>query len=63
MLWFLHLCTDFGVVVMDYIDNPVGVMIETENGGGRFKEAILNPIVTVIDISMTDKINEIHKKA
>lgn len=63
MLWFLHLCADRGVIVMDYIDKPIGVMIEKENGGGRFKEVTLNPTITVTDIAMIDKIDEIHKKA
>lgn len=33
MLWFLHLCADNGITVIDYIDNPTGIMEETENGG------------------------------
>lgn len=63
MLWFLHLCTDSGVIVIDYVDKPVGVLVETENGGGKFKEVTLNPTITVTDISMVDKINGIHRKA
>lgn len=63
MLWFLHLCADNGVIVTNYLDKPEGVMIETENGGGRFKEVTLNPTITVTDIAMVDKIDEIHRKA
>ncbi|MEI6752282.1 MAG: OsmC family protein [Paludibacter sp.] len=63
MLWFLHLCADNGIIVIDYIDNPTGIMEETENGGGKFKEVILNPIVTVNDITSPDKLNDLHKKA
>lgn len=63
MLWFLHLCADSGVIVTDYVDKPVGVMVETENGGGKFKEVTLNPTITVTDISMVDKIDGIHRKA
>jgi organic hydroperoxide reductase OsmC/OhrA len=63
MLWFLHLCANNGVIVVDYMDKPRGIMVETENGGGRFKEVTLNPTVTVTESTMIDKLDEIHKKA
>ena len=63
MLWYLHLCSEAGVIVLDYTDNAMGVMIETSNGGGQFTEVILNPIVIVTENSMVDKANELHKKA
>lgn len=63
MLWYLHLCADNGVVVVDYSDNATGTMQETEDGGGHFTEVTLNPVVTVTDKSMIDKANELHKKA
>jgi len=63
MLWYLHLCSEAGVIVSDYIDNATGTMVESSNGGGQFSEVTLNPIVTVIEKSMVDKANELHKKA
>jgi organic hydroperoxide reductase OsmC/OhrA len=63
MLWYLHLCATAGIIVTGYIDNATGIMIETSNGGGKFIEATLHPIVTITDISMTEKANELHKKA
>jgi len=63
MLWYLHLCSQAGVVVTDYIDHATGIMIETKNGGGHFTEVTLNPIVTVTEQTMLDKANELHKKA
>lgn len=63
MLWFLHLCADKGVIVTDYIDNPIGIMTETDNGGGKFKEVTLNPVVTVTDRNSIDKLGDLHKKA
>lgn len=63
LLWYLHLCADNGIVVVDYIDNPTGTMEETENRGGRFTEVTLNQTVTVADKSMIEKANELHKKA
>jgi len=63
MLWYLHLCAVAGIIVTEYIDNATGIMIETANGGGKFTEATLNPTVIITDISMTQKANELHKKA
>jgi len=63
MLWYLHLCSEAAVIVTDYTDGATGLMIETSNGGGKFTEVTLNPIVTITDISMIKKANELHKKA
>lgn len=63
MLWFLHLCSETGVIVLDYTDNATGIMVETANGGGLFTEVTLNPIVVVKENSMIDKANKLHKKA
>lgn len=63
MLWYLHLCSEAGVMVTDYKDNATGTMVETANGGGYFKEVVLNPVVTVTESSMIDKANALHAKA
>jgi organic hydroperoxide reductase OsmC/OhrA len=63
MLWFLHLCAVEGIIVTDYVDTPVGKLVEEPNGSGRFKEIILHPTVTVTDNLMIEKANELHKKA
>ncbi len=63
MLWYLHLCSEAGIIVTDYVDNATGIMTETTNGGGQFTEVTLNPTVTVADQSMIEKANELHKKA
>ncbi len=63
MLSYLYLCAVSGVVVIDYVDNVEGMMIETTNGSGHFTEVILNPIVTVTEKSMIEKANELHTKA
>lgn len=63
MLWYLHLCSEAGVIVIDYTDNATGVMVETPNGSGRFTEVVLNPIVIVTEYSMVEKANELHQKA
>lgn len=63
MLWYLHLCSEAGVIIYDYIDNATGILIETSNGGGHFTEVTLNPIVTVMEIEMIEKATKIHHKA
>lgn len=62
MLWYLHLCSEAGVVVTDYTDNATGKMAETVDGG-YFEEVTLNPVVTVADASMVEQANELHHKA
>ena len=47
MLWYLHLCSEAGIAVRAYQDVAEGVMIEDANGGGRFKEVVLQPEITV----------------
>jgi organic hydroperoxide reductase OsmC/OhrA len=63
MLWYLHLCAQNGVVVLDYKDNAVGKMTEQADGSGFFSEVILHPVVTISDAADTDKANALHEQA
>ena len=63
MLWYLHLCSEAGIVVTGYTDDATGTMYETSNGSGRFKHATLHPSVTVSDAGMREKALLLHKKA
>lgn len=63
MLWFLHLCTTVGVIVTAYTDEATGIMEETANGGGRFKEVTLHPVITLKEASMKAKADALHAKA
>lgn len=63
LLWYLHLCSEAGVVVLDYVDNAAGTMIETADSGGHFTEIILSPAITVTDASMIEKAIQLHQKA
>lgn len=63
MLWYLHLCADAGIIVVDYVDHPTGILTQTTNGSGRFTEVTLHPMVTVTERSMIEKANELHLKA
>ncbi|WP_196938903.1 OsmC family protein [Sphingobacterium pedocola] len=63
MLWYLHLCAEAGVVVLKYEENASGVMQETEDGSGFFRDVTLNPVVTVSETSMIETAIDLHKKA
>jgi organic hydroperoxide reductase OsmC/OhrA len=63
MLYYLHLCADAGIVVMDYKDEATGRMVETPNGGGHFTKVTLNPRVVISKESNAVKARELHHKA
>lgn len=63
MLWYLHLCSEAGVVVVDYTDRATGTMVETADGGGHFSNVTLYPNVVVADVTMIAKANELHHQA
>ncbi len=45
-LWYLHLCADAGVVVLAYVDEAEGTMLDSPERG-RFTEIVLRPRVTI----------------
>jgi len=63
MLWYLHLCADAGIIVVDYTDNATGILSQNDNGSGCFTEVILHPIVTITEESMKSKAIELHQQA
>lgn len=63
MLWYLHLCSEAGIIVLDYVDIAEGEMSEEANGSGRFISVTLNPSVIVKESAMIERANALHKKA
>ncbi|MHA3789593.1 OsmC family protein [Flavobacterium hauense] len=63
MLWYLHLCSEAGIIVTSYIDRAQGTMAETPDGSGHFTGVTLKPDVIVANASMISKANELHHKA
>ena len=64
MLWYLHLCAVEGVVVTAYRDDPIGVMVEDDDGsgGGQFAGVTLRPTVTVRDADMVPAAEALHAR-
>ncbi len=61
MLWYLHLCAEARIVVLDYVDQAAGVMVETAETGGHFTEAVLRPQVTIQaggDVELAARLHE-----
>jgi len=63
MLWYLHLCSDNGIIVTEYRDEATGVMVENQDGSGQFDSICLHPVVLVTEKSMIEKAIEIHEDA
>ena len=63
MLWYLHLCSIEGVVVVEYTDYATGIMEERKDGSGCFTEVVLNPRVIDSLESKLPKATELHAVA
>jgi len=59
-LWYLHLCAEAGVRVMEYVDEAEGVMEETLDGSGRFLKVTLKPRVVVASGSDIELARSLH---
>jgi organic hydroperoxide reductase OsmC/OhrA len=63
LLWYLHLCADAGIVVVDYVDEAHGTMVEAEDGGGHFTEAVLRPKVSITRAEQVERALALHEEA
>ncbi len=62
MLWYLHLCSEAGVVVTAYSDTAEGTLRLERGGGGRFTQATLRPHVVVRSGSL-EVARQLHEEA
>ena len=60
MLWYLHLCSQAGVTVIEYEDNAVGIGESEPSGKGKFVEAVLKPKIVVTADSNLEAAHTIH---
>jgi organic hydroperoxide reductase OsmC/OhrA len=65
MLWYLHLCSEEGILVKTYQDKPEGRMSLNSNGSGQFDKITLKPKITIGNSSseMLKKAERLHEKA
>jgi organic hydroperoxide reductase OsmC/OhrA len=62
-LWYLHLCSDAGIIVVDCVDQAEGAMAETADGPGKFEQIVLRPRVTLAPGSDAEKARKLHDVA
>jgi organic hydroperoxide reductase OsmC/OhrA len=62
MLWYLHLASVAGIVVLSYSDEPVGVGETSPNGAGRFLSAKLKPQIVVRGGANLQEADAIHHR-
>ncbi|AYF98843.1 OsmC family protein [Protaetiibacter intestinalis] len=61
LLSYLHVAAKRGIVVVAYTDDAVGEMVQTPDGGGRFTEATLRPVVTIAAGDPADALDAHHE--
>jgi organic hydroperoxide reductase OsmC/OhrA len=47
LLSYLYVAVQNGIVVESYVDEAAGTLVTTPDGGGRFREVVLRPVVTI----------------
>jgi len=63
MLWYLHLASEAGVVVVSYVDDAVGTLHEEAGAAGQFVDVVLRPRVTVVSASTIETAQALHVRA
>ena len=63
LLWYLHLCSDHGIIVTEYTDRASGTMEELPDGSGRFREVTLRPRVRIARADKRDLAVRLHDEA
>lgn len=63
MLSYLALCARKGISVVSYEDSASGVLVFNSEGGGRFEEVTLKPVVTIADAAHLDLASSLHDDA
>lgn len=62
-LWFLHLAAVNGIVVTDYVDEPLGTLNAERDGSGEFTSVVLRPRITITDPALAEKADTLHHTA
>jgi organic hydroperoxide reductase OsmC/OhrA len=62
-LWYLHLCSDSGIIVRGYEDRAEGLMIEGADGRAQFTRVVLRPDVVLGSGSDPELATALHRQA
>ncbi|HQT83840.1 MAG: peroxiredoxin [Acidiphilium sp. 37-64-53] len=62
-LWYLHLCAEAGVVVLNYQDDAEAILTEEASGAGQFTAVTLRPRVTIAAASDAAAALRLHHDA
>ena len=60
MLWYLHLASTAGIVVLAYVDTPQGIGETLPDGAGRFLRATLRPEITLANAADQARADALH---
>jgi len=63
MLWYLHLCSDAGIIVTAYEDGASGAMVEASGGAAQFTSVVLRPRVTIKTGGDIENAKHLHERA
>lgn len=63
MMSFLYLCRKQRIGIKSYSDHPNGILKINENGSGQFESVTLKPKVELVDLTYSDRLDQIHKEA
>lgn len=63
MLWYLHLCAENNIVVLEYRDNASAVLNEQPDGSGHFSKITLHPEVVINASGNVELANQLHAEA
>ncbi len=63
LLTYLALCARARIDVRSYTDSASGDLLLTPDGGGRFTQVILRPLVVIADAAMLEKARSFHDAA
>ncbi|NBC07738.1 MAG: OsmC family peroxiredoxin [Bacteroidetes bacterium] len=62
-LWYLHLCAEAGITVVEYEDEAEGQMIQNADGGGHFEWVQLRPKVRIQEPEKQQLAKQLHEQA
>ena len=62
-LWYLHLCAEAGISVLEYVDSAEGEMQESPDGSGQFQRVVLRPRVRISAGGDVKRAGKLHEEA